>query len=105
MVCDDEGFSSTEPPWAHDPRSYYNIPSPPDLFDVLRARSDINVAGARARGNNIDIIPDEETSTSTAARAASTSCVRIKFKPNVHYGVLVDVLTCTRSRYCAACGK
>ena len=73
MVCDDEGFSSTEPPWAHDPRSYYNIPSPPDLFDVLRARSDINVAGARGRGYSIDINPDEEEAPSTAGRAASTS--------------------------------
>ena len=70
---DDEEFGSTETPWPHDTWSHYNMPSSPDLFDVLRTRSDINVAGARGRGNNIDINPDEEEVLSTAARASSTS--------------------------------
>ena len=101
----DEEFGSTVAPWHNDTWRRYNIPSPPDLFDVFRKRSENDGAGARGRGNNIDINRSEEEALSTAARAASTSCVRIKFKPNVHDGVLVDVLTCARSRYCAACGK
>jgi hypothetical protein len=27
-------------------------------------------------------------------------CIRLKFKPNVHSGTLVDALTCCRSKYC-----
>ena len=50
--------------------------------------------------------PDQELSLDEIVREHKKRyCTRLKFKPNVHSGTLVDALTCYRSNYCASAAE